>query len=46
VDSIGVTYGYGSRRELEIAGATWICDSPASVLEVLRTRFGDSCGIL
>jgi phosphoglycolate phosphatase len=46
LDSIGVTYGYGSRRELESAGATWICDSPASVLEVLRTRFGDSCGIL
>jgi phosphoglycolate phosphatase len=45
MDSIGVTYGYGSRQELENAGATWICDSPASVLEVLRTRFGNSCGI-
>jgi len=43
--AIGVPYGYGSRQELENAGATWICDSPASVLEVLRTRFGNSCGI-
>ncbi len=40
LDAIGVTYGYGSRQELESAGATWICDSPASVLQALRTRFG------
>ncbi|HYL81496.1 MAG TPA: HAD hydrolase-like protein [Candidatus Acidoferrum sp.] len=42
VDSIGVTYGYGSRQELESAGATWICDSPAAVREVLAIRFGTS----
>ena len=27
IDSIGVTWGYGSRAELEEAGATWIVDS-------------------
>jgi phosphoglycolate phosphatase len=27
IDSIGVTWGYGSRTELEEAGATWIADS-------------------
>jgi len=42
VDSIGVTYGYGGRRELESAGATWICDSAEAVLEVLTNRFGTS----
>jgi phosphoglycolate phosphatase len=26
VASIGVTWGYGSRAELEAAGATWICE--------------------
>ena len=38
VDAIGVTYGYGSREELEREGASWICDSPASVLRVLESR--------
>ncbi len=38
VDTIGVTYGYGSREELEREGASWICDSPASVLRVLESR--------
>jgi phosphoglycolate phosphatase len=38
VDAIGVTYGYGSREELQRAGASWICDSPASVLRVLESR--------
>lgn len=33
--AIGVTYGYGTRRELEAAGATWICDSPNAVTDVL-----------
>lgn len=27
IDSIGVTWGYGSREELETAGATWIASS-------------------
>ncbi len=38
VDAIGVPYGYGSREELEREGASWICDSPASVLRVLESR--------
>jgi len=28
IDSIGITWGYGKRAELEAAGATWIVDSP------------------
>ena len=28
VDSVGVTWGYGSRTELIEAGATWLADSP------------------
>ena len=28
IDSIGVLYGYGSREELEEAGATWIIERP------------------
>jgi phosphoglycolate phosphatase len=31
--SLGVTYGYGSREELEEAGADFICDSPADIVE-------------
>ena len=27
IDSIGVTYGYGSYEELKIAGASYIADS-------------------
>ena len=38
VDAIGVSYGYGSREELEREGASWICDSPAAVLRVLESR--------
>ena len=33
--SIGVTYGYGSREELEAAGADRICESPADVARLL-----------
>jgi phosphoglycolate phosphatase len=33
--SVGVTYGYGSRRELEAAGADSIVDSPGELLDVL-----------
>jgi len=33
--SIGVTYGYGSREELEAAGADWIGESPAEVARLL-----------
>ncbi|MCQ2548645.1 MAG: HAD family hydrolase [Lachnospiraceae bacterium] len=31
IDSIGVLFGYGSLEELEIAGATYIADSPEMV---------------
>jgi phosphoglycolate phosphatase len=33
--SIGVTYGYGSREELQSAGADTLVDSPAMLLSVL-----------
>lgn len=32
IDSIGVTFGYGSREELASAGATYIADSPNQIL--------------
>jgi phosphoglycolate phosphatase len=35
LDSIGVTYGYGSRDELSDAGATFIVDSVESLKELL-----------
>ena len=40
VDAIGVTYGYGSREELQRAGASWICDSPPSILRTLDRVLG------
>jgi phosphoglycolate phosphatase len=45
IDSIGVTYGYGGPRELESAGATWLCDSAEAVREVLTNRFRTSAGV-
>jgi phosphoglycolate phosphatase len=38
--AIGVTWGYGTREELERAGAAWICETPAAVLCALERRFG------
>jgi phosphoglycolate phosphatase len=35
--TIGVTYGYGSRRELLDVGADEICDSPSELCQLLRT---------
>ena len=35
IASVGVLYGYGSRSELEKAGATWIADSTGQILEIL-----------
>jgi len=32
IDSIGVLYGYGDMDELNKAGASYICDSPESIL--------------
>ncbi len=33
MDSIGVIYGYGSRDELTVAGATYLADTPADILK-------------
>lgn len=33
IDSIGVLYGYGSREELEKAGATYIVDTPEQIAD-------------
>jgi phosphoglycolate phosphatase len=33
--TIGVTYGYGSRAELESADADAICDSPDEIVELI-----------
>ena len=39
IDTIGVTYGFGSREELERAGARWLCDDPAAVLASALSAF-------
>ncbi len=36
MDSVGVTYGYGSREELETAGATYLADSTAEIKKILN----------
>ena len=38
IRSIGVTYGYGSRQELEEAGADYIVDSPQEVFQLLKNK--------
>lgn len=35
MDSIGVLYGYGSREELEHAGATYIAESVANIIQFI-----------
>lgn len=35
IDSIGVTYGFGSRSELEKAGANFVIDNISELLEIL-----------
>lgn len=35
IDGIGVLYGYGSREELEGAGAEWITETPKSLAELI-----------
>jgi len=35
IDSIGITWGYGSRAELEDAGATYIVDTPEGLCRLL-----------
>ena len=36
IDCLGVTWGHGSRAELEEAGCTYIADCPADALEILK----------
>jgi phosphoglycolate phosphatase len=38
VRALGVAYGYGSREELEAAGADFICDSPAQLAALIRSQ--------
>ena len=35
IDSVGITWGYGSRAELEDAGATWIVDTPGELCSLI-----------
>ena len=35
--TVGVSYGYGSKRELVEAGADRICDNPRELIRVLRS---------
>ena len=35
VDSVGVTYGYGSREEFMEHNATYIVDSPKDILNIV-----------
>jgi len=37
IRSLGVTYGYGTRKELIEAGADYIADSPREILETAKT---------
>jgi phosphoglycolate phosphatase len=37
---LGLTYGYGTRSELEAAGARYIADSPGEVADVILTLAG------
>lgn len=34
---VGVLYGYGSREELQDAGADYLCETPREVAELLRS---------
>ena len=36
LDSIGVTFGYGTREELEESGATYIVDTPKEIENLLK----------
>ncbi len=36
IDSVGVLYGYGSREELEKAGATYLAGKATDIAEILR----------
>lgn len=34
---VGVLYGYGSKEELQDAGADYLCETPSEVAELLRS---------
>lgn len=36
IKSIGVSYGYGSREELELAGADYIVDTVSEILDIIK----------
>ncbi|NMB39701.1 MAG: HAD family hydrolase [Firmicutes bacterium] len=42
IDVIGVTYGYGEKKEIELAEPTWIVDSVSSLKKLLvkKTKIG------
>jgi phosphoglycolate phosphatase len=44
--SLGVTYGYGPREELQEAGADLLCDSPAEVVECVGKIKGPSVSLI
>ena len=35
IDSIGVTYGFGSVKELQIAGADYIISKPDEIFDII-----------
>lgn len=39
IPCIGVSYGYGSRKELSLAGADWIVDSVKELGKLIKERF-------
>ena len=36
VDSAGAIYGYGTRTELELAGATYLVETPMDILKIIQ----------
>ncbi len=38
IDVIGVLYGYGSRKELQNAGASYIIDNCNNLAELLKSK--------
>lgn len=38
LDSIGVLYGYGTRKELETAGADYIASNPAEIADIILNK--------
>ena len=38
MDSIGVSWGFRGRQELEMAGATFVCDKPEEIEELVNSK--------